>query len=394
MKSKSNLFVCSTQYAILNAINLISNDPEKKYSNSDIVIFHQTDGIKELSEMIKKNKVFHDVYDFPFINNKNLIYLIGIILFPKFFLERVCLSGSNFSPKGNFYNKIFSQNQLYASLFSRFNKDADVYLIEDGLSSYTGRTLEVARRSFLFRLINKTFLRRYFFADIKGQALYRPEMLCGPSRAIIKLPEHKITNNCIYNSIFKYKKTDVYDVHKFVYLGVPYYGLRDLMIKPESVSFDFEKSCKIIVDTAMNSLSKKDFIYRTHPIEKIEISHYKNLCKVDECENMWELECQNKISDDHILMSFFSTAAFTPKMLYGKQPYVIFLYKILGLEMLNADKLVFGLRAMYSAPKKIIVPETICELVEVISGLELLRNSKNTRESVMSNYGTSHKRLA
>jgi hypothetical protein len=378
MKIKNNLFVCSTQYAILNAINFVSSDLEELDSNRDIVIFQQTDDIKELSKIIKESEYFDNVYDFPFINNKNLIYLIGIILFPNFFLKKMCLSESNYSLKDKFYNKIFSQNQLYASLFSRFNINSDVYLMEDGLSSYTGRTLEVSRRSFSFRLINKTFLRKYFFADIKGQALYRPEMLCGPSKVIIKLPEHKIENNYIYNSIFKYKEADAYDIHKFVYLGVPYYGLRDLMIRPESVSVDFEKICKNIVDTAMNALNKKDFIYRTHPIEKIEINYYKKLAKVDECKNMWEMECQNKISDDHILMNFFSTAAFTPKMLYGKEPYVIFLYKILGLEMLNADKLALSLKSMYSLPEKIIVPESIFELVEVIQSLELLKNYKNT----------------
>ena len=52
-------------------------------------------------------------------------------------------------------------------------------IIEEGLSSYTGRALDARRRRPIFRFANKTFLRHFFIADIKGQLLYRPELYLG-----------------------------------------------------------------------------------------------------------------------------------------------------------------------------------------------------------------------
>ena len=87
---------------------------------------------------------------------------------------------------------------------------------------------------------------------------------------------------------------------------------------------------------------------------------------------MWEIECQNTITDNHVLVSFFSTASFTPKMLYGKEPYVILLYKMLGVEFFNADELVSSLQLLYSNPEKVILVENFDELHAVIEKLEFI----------------------
>ena len=97
---------------------------------------------------------------------------------------------------------------------------------------------------------------------------------------------------------------------------------------------------------------------------------------------MWEIECQNTITDNHVLVSFFSTASFTPKMLYGKEPYVILLYKMLGVEFFNADELVSGLQSLYSNPQKVILVENLDKLFSVIKKLELLIESSDSLEVV------------
>ena len=73
------------------------------------------------------------------------------------------------------------------------------------------------------------------------------------------------------------------------------------------------------------------------------------------------------------LSVFFSTALFTPKMLYNKEPYLIFLYKILGIELFNANKLIRNLKSTYSNPEKIMLVENIEELFEIVSKLELMQ---------------------
>lgn len=380
MKNKKCLFVCSTQYAILNSINAVLNDAEKYNGDTDIVIFHQTDDIKKLSERVKESKIFGNVYDFPFINNINSIFLLILFVFPRFFLHKLCLTNGSIHLKKNHYNIIISQSQLYATLFSVINKNSDIYLLEDGISSYTGRTLDIKRRSLFFRLANKTFLRRFLLADIKGQLLYKPDMFCGEKDYITKLPAHKPQNNAIYNRIFEYRNNSLYNSSQFVYLGAPYYGLKSLTLNHKGADKDLEERCKFTVDSAMKSLKRVNFTYRIHPIEKIEKNYYEKFCKLDECHNMWEMECQNSITNDHILMSFFSTAAFTPKILYGKEPYVIFLHKITGLVFFNADNLIDSLQSMYSNPKKVMQPESVDELFEILKDLELKSEYSNSLE--------------
>lgn len=369
MKNKRYLFICSTRYTTFNSINLVLNNPDKYNGKSDLALFHQTDETKKLSENLKKSGIFSAIYDFPFINNLNTIYLIIVFIFPRFILHRLSLNKDSISLIKNHYHTIYSQNLLYATLFKLINKKSNTYLIEEGLSSYTSRTLDVTRRSFFYRLLKKTNLDHFFLADIKGQLLYKPELFCGEKGNMnylsINEPKHRTT----FNSIFQYKANDLYTSNQFVYLGTPYYGLRKLISDPSIVDKSLEERCKSIVDDSMQILKRSSFVYRVHPIEKIDNNFYEKFCKLDKYQNMWEIECQNSITSDHILMSFFSTASFTPKLLYGKEPYLIFLDRLTGYDFLNSGNLILGLKSLYKKPEKIMQPKSIDELFKIIENL-------------------------
>ena len=372
MENKRYLFVCSTQFTIFNCINVVLNDPEKYKGKTDIVLFHQTESTVKLSENLKESKIFSTVYNFPFINNLNSILLIILFTFPRLILRKLCLNEEPTRFKKNQYNAIFSQSLLYAALFKIFNKKTSTYLIEEGLSSYTSRTLDVSRRSVFYRLVNKTFLRHFFLADIKGQLLYKPELYCGEKGNETYIPISVPKHSAKFNRIFEYKSNDLYSSNKFVYLGAPYWGLRKLIANAdlaEKVDKNLERKCKSLVDRSMKALKGARFIYRVHPIEEIDNKFYDNFCTLDECKNMWEIECQNSLTDDHILMSFFSTASFTPKLLYGKEPYLIFLDNMTGYEFLNAGDFIYGLKSLYRDPKKIMQPKSEGELFEIINNL-------------------------
>ena len=240
METKKYLFICSSQYAIFNAINAVLNNIEECKDNADIVIFHRTDDIRNISERIKESKIFGNVYDYSFIGNMNAFSLLSLFVFPKFLLNKLCLNDISNYIKKNQYDVLVSQNQLYASLFRRINKNADVYLIEDGLSSYTGRTINSKRRSIYFRLADKILFNGSLFTEVKKQLLYNPEMYVGNNSIIKKLPVRKFSNNIIYDRIFDYKYNTLYNTHKFVYLGAPLYGLKDLMLDPNDAGDDFD----------------------------------------------------------------------------------------------------------------------------------------------------------
>ena len=377
MKKKRYLFICSTQFTIFNSINIVLNDPEKYSGKTDIVLFHQTQETKKLLKKLEDAKIFNTIYNFPFINNIHSIFLLILFIFPRFVLNRICLNKESINFKKHRYEEIYAQNILYASLFKRFNKKTSTYLIEEGLSSYTGRALDARRRRPIFRFANKTFLRHFFIADIKGQLLYRPELYLGnkgyETYLQITPPKHSTT----LNKIFQYKTNELFSYHKFIYLGAPYWGLRRLIANPnlaKKPDINLEVKCKSIVDQAMMALRSSSFIYRMHPLEEIDHSFYEQFCKLDEYQNMWEIECQHSLNNDHILMSFFSTASFTPKLLYDKEPYLIFLNNLTGHEFLNMNIFVDGLKTLYRNPKKIMQPKSEEELLQIIDKLSRDKN--------------------
>ena len=82
--------------------------------------------------------------------------------------------------------------------------------------------------------------------------------------------------------------------------------------------------------------------------------------------NMWELECIQSINDGNVIFAAFSTAQFTPKLLFDKNPYIIFLYKIFDLEVKGADEMIERFAHTYKYKSKIFVPKCMEEIDDII----------------------------
>ena len=96
-------------------------------------------------------------------------------------------------------------------------------------------------------------------------------------------------------------------------------------------------------------------IVRPHPREKQR--EYYGLTS-DRESTLWELVCANSITDDHVLINFFSTAPLSPKIMYDKEPVVIFAYKLLKPPQQLArtaamEDLVERLRSGYRDPSRV-----------------------------------------
>ncbi len=370
MENKKYLFICFSNYAILNSVNLLLNKNNYNNKNSDLVVFHRTIDMKELSKNLKNENIFRNIFDFPFINKKGTFYLLKLFLFPRYFLNKI---SSNYFSKQiikQTYDVLISQNLLYASLFGRINRNAEIYLIEDGLSSYTSRTVNPIKRSIYFQIANKFIFKNSLLSKIKKQFLYKPKMYSGSNMNILKIPEINQNSYNLYNKLFNYKKNKLYELNKLVYLGVPFFGLKDLMSNSNEATKNFDIKCNHILNEITSVVKQNKFIYRKHPIENINQLTCKNNFTFDNIENTWEIECLNSITEKHIIISFFSTASFTTKMLFDKEPYLIFLYKALGVNFFNADKLVNDLKSIYKNPKKVIVLDDINKFKQLMIKLK------------------------
>ena len=84
-----------------------------------------------------------------------------------------------------------------------------------------------------------------------------------------------------------------------------------------------------------------------------------------------EVLCIHQDFTDKILITFFSTAVFTPKMLYGQEPTIILMYKAFGstVNINHKDDLCKSIVSTYNDKSKVIVPESLEELTVALNNI-------------------------
>ena len=99
-------------------------------------------------------------------------------------------------------------------------------------------------------------------------------------------------------------------------------------------------------------------VYRKHPREQYEGEHNSG--------GLWEFRCLNEITNEHVIISVFSTASITPTLYFGKEPYLVFLHPIAKENSLHTDEafesFVQSLSNSYSDPNKVFVVRGIDEV--------------------------------
>ena len=368
-KDRRNAFVCDTPIQIMNSINIVMNTNLAKNSESDIYIIHQFGQSKEISENVKKSKIFKNVYDVqPIIKElgiKSKFSTLKRMLCPKYFVENQ--SGAKKRVKYRYL--CISFQSPFAIAMRLAHTEADVVLIEDGIGTYISN-IENDFTSSLFKIMNKYFLE--YRGNLNPVSIYlnRPDLLIRENNyEKIQLPPI-ITNLQtleILETIFMYDKNMSNKNLKCMYLTQPLNEVK---------GYIQENEVKIL-QSIKGVFDKKELALRVHPRQN---EYDTNGIDISCNKNLWELECIYNLSDDNILISGFSTTLCMPKILNDKEPALIFVYKLL-FEDWKINKAVMGCKdfierfaATYRSSNKIYMPESFEELDEIL--IRLNNNSK------------------
>ena len=192
---KRCLFTCGSEYTTLNCVNVRLNKLQNEYQVFDIAIFERTEVMRDIANNIKKAGIFKNVYSYFFINRLNIFSLGVLFLFPLLMLNNLFNRNNSKRIKKDSYDIIISQNIIYALIFLRINKNADVYLIEEGLSSYTGRVSNFGNRSKIFKLFFKFIFKKEFKNLISKQYLYNPEINLSEKNDTCRIPKNSFLDN-------------------------------------------------------------------------------------------------------------------------------------------------------------------------------------------------------
>lgn len=125
---------------------------------------------------------------------------------------------------------------------------------------------------------------------------------------------------------------------------------------------------EIILSELFHCFDSNKALIKLHPrTESSEL--FDDMIVMDSNNTIWELICLNNNLDDKLLVTYCSTACFTPRYLTNTEPKVIFLFNmdILKGKISNRMKeLVEKLRKSYSNPEMVIVPNTREEYLKAI----------------------------
>ncbi len=333
----TDLFVCHTPYQVVNALGL-AQESEK----ADICICGQFADAAAVAENLKKTGIFQNVLLY-----KNFKTYRGAVQ-KAVTLLRLCVPAVTLATLrvGKAVNSNY--RALYFSYFTPFtdclkltNPQATVHMYEDGVGSYCITDLEAFARTGIFKAFNTVLFNNALTYSAKSLHLNRPACYMGvPYDTVAQLPA--LTDTTALETVFGYRENTVYAENRYVYLTQP---LAETAVGEKANA----------VEDMLLAACGDRAVLRVHPRQNREqFAAYTQ----DTAGNLWELECAKQITDDHILIGAFSTAQFTPKMLFDKEPTVVFTHKLYGNLLDTADAMIEILKKMYRVPEKIVVVES------------------------------------
>lgn len=362
------LYYCNSSYQLINVLNLhwhrcFSNFENIENYSADLIVLNAFDGAKDIVDILKTRNIFNNIDLVNRVKIKGRFHLfktVRDILFPTSFIK----NGYGFE-KEHYFDKydvicVPKFNRIVAAIW-QLNKKARLHIHEDGLGTYVinlnNSVLPKSYKIFYkFNNYNRTF------SDYEKVYLNDVDLYDGNCRnLIVEIP--KIDENYKNELLQMFSKYALIENNKKTI-----YWLSQIA-SVDNLNSQINESIKYL------EKFKENVIYCPHPRNKV-----KNIYEFDEPikGQMWELKVLNMDINNICLVSSYSTALITPFILYKKQPYLLFTYKLLGSEINDKlDIVVERIANKYDDKNKIMVPKNISEYKECI--LKYVKIYGNTR---------------
>ena len=314
-------------YTLLNAVNLESSLSKKGSAKVYLFFFGNVSGFHTNIFNKVKDSLFYRVYIEKHPNKSNKLVNLFKLVFKVGKTNKIYITKKDSV-------EIFSQNLIFTLLAPfKLTKAFQYHYIEEGLSSYTDFNHRLENRNFWIKTIN--------------YLIYNGNLI----------PKFKYsTNHEIKNENFP----------KRMFLGSPLESIDSLLSK--KLQTNEKNNFQLFVSEKLGEvyylLNNKNFYYKAHPNEILNGIHDR--FELYHTNFPWELNI-NSLEDSSILISVFSTAAITPKILYNKEPRLIFLFRLLHPYLFfQAEEFLKRVKNSYHNKDRVVAPRTINELSEIL----------------------------
>ncbi len=353
------LYYCNSAYQIIAAINLHWHRKHEGFENipdyeGDLIILNSFSGTKDIYEKLSDAHVFNKVICIDKKYNKGTFHRIKTILdllFPAMYLKEKY--GLEKKDVKNCYDVIAVPK--YAEVTDaiyRLNEGSAIEFIEDGMAAYIAST-ELYPYTEKSRKLHRALHCGGDFSNYRALYLDCPELYTGENVDKVKrIP--RISNDCL-------------EMTKNIF-GASIRSDRDIYWIAQNLENDIYKSQ---VKDLLNILrkNKEHVLFRPHPRYR-EAQDYTGF-EIDDESMSWEMKLMQMDNvDDILLISVHSTACFTPKMLFDKEPYIILFYRLVDYKVSfmneNYENTIKKFIKTYRDPEKIMIPENMDEFEECI----------------------------
>lgn len=348
-------FIGTVPFTLIEAINYVISYEIK---DADLYFVTVFDGASEMGERIRKANIFRNVY---MVEDVLLTYPITLKKCLK-----VVKNGEKLQKdlRGRRYDYIYYNNSgwLINSIFYngiyKGNSNVKNIFLEHGYSTYIKHYEK--KPWYLRILINLVGLKCMDGSMLDEVYMFEPELNCvkqnGTIRKMKKIDKNNESLRKAMNYIWSYN-VDADSEYKNKKVIIMEQG-------PQKVEFDKEKFWEEILSV----LDLEQVIVKAHPRQKNStLSNFG--VKISRNHVLpWEIEVLNHDMNNKVLMTIFSGACLSSKLLFEEEPTIIFLYKLLPVDysFLGEELVDFANKVgdLYENKTKYFIPESLEELQE------------------------------
>lgn len=351
-------FVCDTPYQLLNILNIVYNQSEFESQDMDLLICNR-DIPNSRIEKIKSLNLFGSVFVYSTDletkeQKKSISFRAKRFFFPEKYV-RSFMKNKDFNCRD--YDYLICAFPIPMTVaMTMINPDLTLRLFDDGIGTYLGfiPSPDSKKRQLIFRLRRKSSpWSRIECIYVNNKKHYSGTEIDN----VIQLKSFEEAGEDFRDAvdlIFGFEKCRYYDECKYVYLTQPLETIFDDAEK----YWDIENKVIKLLEP-----QKDDCVVRKHPKHKEYLEHSMF---EDNTNNIWELICAKQITNEHVLIGCYSTAQFSPKFLYNKEPKLIFLFELYDCfendQVQKMRGMVNNMKESYSDPGKVVIIERLEQL--------------------------------
>ena len=354
MERRTACFVCTTPYQIMGAIAIVQD----KQMDADLYFYGTFNRYEDVAEKLSKAHVFNKVIaiDFsPYVDIGKLRTLWQVVNSKKIV--------SSVIPPDIIYDSIYSSNRAHTNLLliyelSRRNPRMKYIYFEDGVGTYGDKISILKKRTRGHNLI-EIFKRCNSINPSKTSIMVtHPELLNVSSIPFKILPmpflHYSLSMSKLLREVFSVYDSDILN-KRVVFFDT----VRDKYSFKDPIIIKMDECLNLFVSV----FSKSDIVYKSHPRSSVVLSDdmgFKTDLSTSVPVEVFYYEMTEL--NNRILVGNLSTALFTPKLMFDKEPIVISLHRIVIPKDTKCLSFFEKMRLMYKDKNRIVAPANMEEL--------------------------------